>query len=148
MKKISLVVPVYFEEEVILQFIKETTEVLDRLAYDYEYVFVDDGSKDATVDIIKKQAGSNKKISLVVLSYNHGKAAAITAAIEHATGDYYLYMDPDLQDPPIEIPKLINEIEKGYDLVWGIREFKADGMINSMFSKIFWYVLNKFTGLK
>lgn len=146
-KLISLVVPVYFEEEVILQFLKETKAVLDTLEYDYEYVFVDDGSKDKTVAILTEAAKNNPKIKLVVFSYNHGKAAAVTAAINHARGDYFLYMDPDLQDPPIEIPKFIAEIEKGYDLVWGIRTEKKDTFINKIFSKIFWGTLNKFTGL-
>lgn len=147
MKKLSLVVPVYFEQEVILQFLKETKEVLDHLPVTYEYVFVDDGSKDDTVKIIKEQAAIDARIKLVVFSYNHGKASAISAAIAHASGDYLLYMDPDLQDPPVEIPRFLEEIEKGYDLVWGIRKEKMDSFINKQFSKIFWGTLNKFTGL-
>ena len=147
MKKLSLVVPVYYEEEVILQFLKETKIVLDSLPITYEYVFVDDGSKDKTVEIIKEQAQLDARIKLVVFSYNHGKASAVSAAIAHATGDYLLYMDPDLQDPPIEIPRFLEEIEKGYDLVWGIRKEKKDSLINKLFSKIFWGTLNKFTGL-
>lgn len=147
MKKLSLVVPVYYEQEVILQFLKETKAVLDTLSYNYEYVFVDDGSKDDTVKLIKEQSQINSNIKLVVLSYNHGKSAAISAAIAHASGDYLLYMDPDLQDPPDEIPRFIEEIEKGYDLVWGIRKEKKDKFINRLFSKIFWGTLNKFTGL-
>lgn len=147
MKKLSLVVPVYYEQEVILQFLKETKEELDRLPIVYEYVFVDDGSADKTVEIIKEQAKFDNRIKLVIFSYNHGKAAAISAAIAHATGDYLLYMDPDLQDPPVEIPRFLNEIEKGYDLVWGIRREKKDSFLNRQFSKIFWGTLNKFTGL-
>jgi glycosyltransferase involved in cell wall biosynthesis len=149
MKKfLSLVVPVYYEEEVILQFLAETKEVLEQLNLDYEYVFVDDGSKDKTVQIITEQAEINDKIKLVVFSYNHGKAAAVTAAIENSKGDYLLYMDSDLQDPPIEIPRFIEELEKGYDLVWGIRTEKKDTFSNKIFSKIFWGTLNKFTGLE
>jgi dolichol-phosphate mannosyltransferase len=147
MKKLSLVVPVYYEQEVILQFLKETKEELDRLSIVYEYVFVDDGSTDKTVEIIKAQAKLDNRIKLVVFSYNHGKASAISAAIAHATGDYLLYMDPDLQDPPVEIPRFLNEIEKGYDLVWGIRREKKDSFLNRQFSKIFWGTLNKYTGL-
>ena len=147
-KLLSLVVPVYYEEEVILQFLSETKAVLDTLAYDYEYVFVDDGSKDRTVDILTEESKTNNKIKLIVFSYNQGKASAISAAIEHAQGDYLLYMDPDLQDPPNEIPKFLAEIEKGYDLVWGIRKEKKDTFLNKIFSAIFWGSLNKFTGLK
>ena len=147
MKKLSLVVPVYYEQEVILQFLKETKEELEKLSIDYEYVFVDDGSKDKTVEIIKEQAKLDDRIKLIVFSYNHGKASAVSAAIANATGDYLLYMDPDLQDPPIEISRFLNEIEKGYDLVWGVRKEKMDSFINKLFSKIFWGTLNKFTGL-
>lgn len=148
MKKISLAVPVYFEQEVILQFLKETKEVLETLPVDYEYVFVDDGSKDQTVAIIKEQARQNPRIKLVVLSYNHGKAFAATAAFTYATGDYILYMDPDLQDPPHEIPRFFENIEKGYDLVWGIRKEKKDKLLNRMYSRVFWGTLNKYTGLE
>ena len=147
MKKLSLVVPVYYEQEVILQFLKETKEELEKLPIDYEYVFVDDGSKDRTVEIIKEEAKKDSRIKLVVFSYNHGKASAVSAAIANATGDYLLYMDPDLQDPPAEIPRFLEEIEKGYDFVWGIRKEKMDSFINKQFSKIFWGTLNKFTGL-
>jgi dolichol-phosphate mannosyltransferase len=147
MKKLSLVVPVYYEQEVILQFLKETKEELEKLPIVYEYVFVDDGSTDKTVEIIKEQAKLDDRIKMIVFSYNHGKASAISAAIAHATGDYLLYMDPDLQDPPVEIPRFLNEMEKGYDLVWGIRREKKDSFLNRQFSRIFWGTLNKFTGL-
>ncbi|WP_293870292.1 glycosyltransferase family 2 protein [Flavobacterium sp.] len=147
-KLLSLVVPVYYEEEVILQFLKETKLVLDELPLDYEYIFVDDGSKDKTVAIITEQAINNDRIKLVVFSYNQGKAAAVSAGIAHAKGDFLLYMDPDLQDPPNEIPRFVDEIEKGYDLVWGIRSEKKDTFLNKIFSKIFWSTLNKFTGLE
>lgn len=147
-KKLSLVVPVYFEEECILQFVKETEEVLNTLSMQYEIVFIDDGSLDQTVDLIKELAEKKAYIKLVELSYNHGKQAAVTAGIAYATGDYLLYMDPDLQDPPSEIPHFIEEIEKGYDLVFGIRKDKKDGLLNKFFSKLFWIILEKFTGLK
>lgn len=147
-KKLSLVVPVYFEEECILHFIKETDVVLNTLNLEYEIVFIDDGSTDKTVDLIKQQAETKPFIKLIELSYNHGKQSAVTAGITYATGDYLLYMDPDLQDPPVEIPRFVEEIEKGYDLVFGIRKEKVDGLLNKLFSKIFWGVLEKFTGLK
>ena len=147
MKKLSLVVPVYYEQEVILQFLKETKEELEKLPIVYEYVFVDDGSTDKTVEIIKEQAKLDDRIKMIVFSYNHGKASAISAAIAYATGDYLLYMDPDLQDPPVEIPRFFYEMEKGYDLVWGIRKEKKDSFLNKQFSRIFWGTLNKFTGL-
>jgi glycosyltransferase involved in cell wall biosynthesis len=150
MKVVSLVVPVYFEEDCILQFITEVKESFKTIEanYQYEFVFVDDGSKDKTVELIRAQAKDDKQIKLVEFSYNHGKQAAVSAGIKYATGDYMIYMDPDLQDPPEEIPRFIAEIEKGYDLVFGKRIEKKDKFINVIFSKIFWWVLEKFTGLK
>ena len=81
------------------------------------------------------------------MSYNHGKQAAVTAGINHAKGDYLLYMDPDLQDPPEEIVNFVDKIEEGYDLVFGVRKEKKDSFKNQIFSKIFWGTLEKFTGL-
>ncbi|MES2837190.1 MAG: glycosyltransferase family 2 protein [Bacteroidota bacterium] len=147
-KKLSLIVPVYFEEECITQFIKETTEVLETLPIDYEIVFTDDGSTDNTTSIIKEHAEKNNRLKLIELSYNHGKQAAVTAGITYSTGDYCLYMDPDLQDPPKEIPRFLEEISKGYNLVFGVRKEKIDGALNKLFSRLFWYTLERFTGLK
>ena len=147
-KKISFVVPVYFEEAVISRFILEMREALSKINLNYEIVFIDDGSTDKTCSIIKNEAQKDSKIKLVELSYNHGKQSAVTAGINYASGDYLLYMDPDLQDPPTEIYRFIEEIEKGYDLVFGVRKEKKDSFINKQFSKIFWGTLRKFTGLQ
>ena len=81
--KLSLVVPVYFEEEVIAQFLMETSEALAELGIAYEIVFIDDGSTDRTVAIIKDHAVNNQRIKLIELSYNHGKQAALTAGRFH-----------------------------------------------------------------
>ncbi|MDP2385476.1 MAG: glycosyltransferase family 2 protein [Bacteroidota bacterium] len=150
MKTISLVVPVFYEEDCILQFIKEVKEAFAKLnhQYKYEFVFIDDGSRDKTTELIKGEAAKDPQIKLIEFSYNHGKQWAVTAGIKYATGDYMIYMDPDLQDPPEEIHRFIEEIEKGFDLVFGIRKEKKDNVVNVLFSKIFWWVLEKFTGLK
>lgn len=145
--RLSLVVPVFFEEDCIGQFVRETRDVLRKLDMDHEYVFVDDGSKDRTTEIIRTLAADDHRIKLIEFSYNHGKQAAVTAGIRHATGDYLLYMDPDLQDPPEEIPRFVAEIAKGHDLVLGVRRAKMDSFANRMFSRLFWWVLEKFTGL-
>lgn len=145
---LSIITPVYFEEECIQQFIDETTSELALLGVNYEIVFVDDGSKDKTAEIIKANIKTNKQIRLLEFSYNHGKEAAVTAAINHAQGDYLLYMDPDLQDPPKEIYRFLDKILEGYDLVFGTRKEKKDTFLNTIFSKIFWFTLDKFTGLK
>jgi dolichol-phosphate mannosyltransferase len=147
MKKLSLVVPVYFEEDCIEQYLKETLPVLQTLPVEWEIVFIDDGSRDRTVELIKAHAAKEHRIKLVEFSYNQGKQAAVSAGIAHAQGDYLLYMDPDLQDPPDEIPLFLAKIEEGYDLVFGIRKEKMDSALNKLYSRIFWGTLNKFTGL-
>lgn len=145
---LSLVVPVYFEQECIARFIAECRAVLDPMAIDYEFVFCDDGSTDRTVEIIREHAADDARIKLIELSYNHGKQAAVSAGIAHASGELLLYMDPDLQDPPEEIPRFLAEIAKGYDLVFGIRREKKDRWLNRAFSAVFWFTLERFTGLR
>jgi len=147
MKKLSLIVPVYFEQDCIDQYLKETIPVLESLQVDWEIVFIDDGSKDKTVEIIKGYSKKLNGIKLIEFSYNQGKQAAVSAGIRYASGDYLLYMDPDLQDPPDEIPLFVSKILEGYDLVFGIRKEKIDSWINKIYSKIFWGTLNEFTGL-
>ncbi len=146
---LSLVVPVYFEQECIEQFIAESTAELEKHGLNYEIVFVDDGSQDRTVELIKRAIQTNDRIRLVEFSYNHGKESAVTAGFTYAQGDYLLYMDPDLQDPPDEIMNFVNKIQEGdgYDLVFGVRKEKRDSPLNVLFSKIFWFILERFTGL-
>lgn len=146
-KLLSLVVPVYFEEECVQKFIDETSRVLKNENQPYEIVFIDDGSQDKTCEIIKNNFVSHPQLRLIEFSYNHGKQAAVSAGIAHAKGDYLLYMDPDLQDPPDEIPRFIEKIEEGYNLVFGVRKEKKDSFVNRMFSKIFWGTLQRFTGM-
>ena len=145
---LSLVVPVYFEEDCISQFLAETIPVLDLEDLSWEIIFIDDGSEDRTCDIIKKVASENSRIKLIEFSYNQGKQAAVTAGIQYSSGEKIIYMDPDLQDPPLEIPNFIRKMNEGYDVVYGVREEKMDNFINSLFSKLFWRVLRKYTGLK
>ena len=147
-KLLSLVVPVYNEEECIIEFISQVRSELDDSPLHYEFVFADDGSTDKTVELIRGEIGNDSRIRLVELSYNHGKQAALTAAVTYSNGDYLIYMDPDLQDPPKEISRFIAKIEEGYDLVFGVRESKEAGFVDVLFSKVFWLILDVFTGLK
>ena len=147
-KLLSLVVPVFNEEECILEFISQVRSELNDSPLHYEIVFADDGSTDKTVELIRGEIGNDSRIRLVELSYNHGKQAALTAAVTYSNGDYLIYMDPDLQDPPKEISRFIAKIEEGYDLVFGVRESKEAGFVDVLFSKVFWLILDVFTGLK
>jgi glycosyltransferase involved in cell wall biosynthesis len=145
---LSLVVPVYNEEECIKRFMDEVSNELTPHGIHYEIVFIDDGSKDLTVPIICEAMASQPKVKLVELAFNHGKQAAVTAGIEHASGDLIIYMDPDLQDPPSEIIRFVRKLDEGYDLVFGVREERHADLISKLGSLSFWWVLDRFTGLK
>lgn len=145
---LSLIVALYFEEECVAEFVARIRDALDAAPLSYEIVFVDDGSQDRTVEIVRAHAVEDERIKLVELSRNHGKEAAVTAGIAHASGRYLLMMDPDLQDPPDRILDFYAKIQEGFDLVFGVREVRNDSLINILFSKLFWAFLNGLTGLK
>ncbi len=146
-RRVSVVVAVYYEQECIDEFITQASAELDKAAYDWEIVFVDDGSTDRTVEMIVAAIGKQPRLRLVELAYNHGKAFALTAGIRHASGTHIVCMDPDLQDPIEYIPRFVDELDKGFDLVFGVREEKRDTILNVIFSKIFWFVLRRLTRL-
>lgn len=119
MKKISIVVPCYNEEEALPLFYEEIIKIGKILdAYEFEYIFVNDGSSDKTDIIMKQLAKEDKRVKYILFSKNFGKEAAMYAGLEHASGDYITIMDADLQDPPSLLPSMIKAIEEeGYDCV-------------------------------
>lgn len=145
--KLSIVTAVFYEEECVPEFVRQIRLNLESEKLSYEIVFVDDGSGDRTVELIEAYASADHRIKLVQLSRNKGKEIALTAGIEHARGDCIMFMDPDLQDPPEAIGAFVRKLDEGYDLVFGVREQKADTFLNTLFSKLFWLVLNNLTGL-
>jgi glycosyltransferase involved in cell wall biosynthesis len=118
---VSLVVPVFNEQEVLGIFLERTSPVLEAAGLDYEYVFVNDGSSDQTLPLLITLSGENNRIRVVDLSRNFGKEAALTAGINHARGDVMVPMDVDLQDPPELIPAFVEKWREGYDVVYGVR---------------------------
>lgn len=123
MKTITLLIPAYNEQEVL----EPLFERLDLLAknvkkYQFEFLFVNDGSRDETMEIIKKQAEKDKRISYINLSRNFGKEIAMIAGIDHVRGDAMVVLDADLQDPPELIPEMITLWEGGYDDVYARRK--------------------------
>ena len=146
MKKISVVVPCYNEEEAVPIYYKHTVKILRAMNdIDYEIIFVNDGSKDNTISEIKKLAEIDKNIFFVDFSRNFGKESAMYAGLSYATGDYVALMDVDLQDPPEFIPKMYREIiENGYDCV-GTRRVtrKGEPVLRSFFARCFYKLINK-----
>jgi len=144
---LSVVIPVYYEEDCIHRCVRETVAVLESQRIDYEIVFVDDGSRDRTVEILIDEASRNPRLKLVELSRNHGKQGALTAGIHHARGRRILLMDPDLQESPEEIPRFVAKLDEGFDVVYGLRNARRDHWLNVVFSQLFWWLLEKMTGL-
>jgi dolichol-phosphate mannosyltransferase len=145
---LSLIVALYFEEDCVEEFTRRVRAALDPSGLRYELLFVDDGSHDRTVPLVEALAADDPRIKLLVLSRNHGKEGAVTAAIHHAQGDYLLMMDPDLQDPPERIIDFYRSIrEWDCDLVWGVRTAHAGSWSTRFFSRCFWSGLNGLTGL-
>src|SRR5690606_38495539 len=118
-KTISVVVPCYNEQETIYLFYQEMEKVTHELSVNIEYLFINDGSSDNTLSILRELARKDKqKIRYISFSRNFGKEAAIYAGLVHSTGDYVSVMDADLQDPPELLPKMLQLIEQGeYDCI-------------------------------
>ena len=147
MKKITIIIPAYNEEE-SLPFLYERLEKLMNEIKDYEFevLFVNDGSKDNTISIIKELRNKDKRICYVDLSRNFGKETAMIAGLDYATGDCVIFMDADLQDPPELIPELIKYWEEGYDDVYARRSSrKGETWLKKFTSKMYYRVLQSVT---
>jgi glucosyltransferase len=147
-EKISVIVSCYNEEESIPLFYEEINRVSKSMAnLDFEYLFIDDGSKDSTLAILKGLAKKDSRVRFISFSRNFGKEAAMFAGLENATGDYITLMDADLQDPPALLPKMFEIIQNGgYDQV-GTRRVSRIGEppIRSFFARKFYKLINKMT---
>lgn len=145
-QSITLVVPCYNEEEVLPLFYKEYCSVAERLPdYIVEVLFVDDGSKDRTIEIVKKLAEKDKRVKYLSFSRNFGKEAAIYAGLQNADGDYTAIMDADLQDPPALLQEMLDAIVKeGYDSAATRRVTrKGEPPVRSFFARCFYRLMNK-----
>lgn len=143
---ISIIVPCYNEQEVLPIFYKEITRVAaDMAGYDFEFIFVDDGSKDETLNECKKLAESDGRVKYVSFSRNFGKEAAMYAGLEKSCGDMVAIMDADLQDPPALLAQMVYAIEnEGYDSVATRRVTrKGEPVIRSFFARMFYKLINK-----
>ncbi len=148
-KKASIVIPVYNEEENVPILYEKLKEVLEKLPYDYEIIFVDDGSTDRTPQILEEIAKKDKKVKVILFARNFGQTPAMVAGIDYATGDVVITMDGDLQNDPKDIPRLLEKIEEGYDVVSGWRKNRKDAAVSRKLpSKIANWLIGKLTGVK
>ena len=149
-KKISVIVSCYNEQESIPYFYEEITKVADQMkSFHFEFLFVDDGSIDHTLSILKTLSTEDQRVRYLSFSRNFGKEAAMYAGLENSTGDYVTLMDADLQDPPSLLPQMCDLIEQGYDVV-GTRRVtrKGEPPIRSFFARCFYKIINKMSKIE
>ena len=144
MKKISVVVPMYFEEEVANECYNRTKKTLNTLEnYEYEIIFVNDGSKDQTLAILENIAKNDNNVKILSFSRNFGHQAAVTAGLKYTTGDVVAIMDADLQDPPEVIAEMIKLWEQGNEVIYAKRKSREGESKFKLFTaKMFYKVLN------
>ena len=148
--KISLIVPCYNEEESLQPFYEELVRVsTDMAEYEFEFLFVDDGSKDKTLSILKDYAKEDSRVKYISFSKNFGKEAAMYAGFCNATGDYTAVMDADMQDPPALLKEMVEILEKGeYDSVATRRQTRSgEPKLRSFFAKMFYKVMGKISNV-
>ena len=147
MKKITIIVPSYNEEEALPYLYERLNAMMNELnKYDFEVLFVNDGSKDRTLELIKEMREKDNRISYVNFSRNFGKETAMIAGLDYATGDAVIFIDADLQDPPEVIPELIKWWEEGYDDVYARRNSrKGETFLKKFTSKMYYKVLQSLT---
>lgn len=152
-ERISLVVPCYNEQQALPLFYERVCataeELRQRFAVEIEFVFVNDGSKDSTLAVLRSLAAQDERVRYLSLSRNFGKEAAMYAGMEYATGDYVAVMDADLQDPPALLPQMYATItEEGYDCVATRRvDRKGEPPIRSFFARCFYRLMNRISEL-
>ena len=146
MKKVSVVIPMYYEQEVAEVCYKRVKKVLDELKekYEHEIIFINDGSKDKTLDILQDIAKVDKNVKIISFSRNFGHQAAVTAGLKYVTGDAIIIIDADLQDPPELIPDMIEKWEQGYEVIYGKRKKRnGESAFKLLTAKAFYTALNK-----
>ena len=142
-QKISLIVPCYNEGEGIETFYSETMKTIKKIEenYEYEMIFIDDGSKDNTLEKLKELKNKDNNIRIISFSRNFGKEAAMYAGLENFSGEYVVIMDADLQNDPEIILEMIKGMEEKYDIVTTCRNRKGESAIKSMFAKMFYTIM-------
>ena len=149
MKKITIIIPAYNEEESLPSLYERLEKLMHSMEhYEFEILFVNDGSKDNTINLIKEYREKDNRISYVDFSRNFGKEIAMVAGLDYATGDCVIFMDADLQDPPELIPELVKYWEEGYDDVYAKRNSrKGETWLKKFTSKMYYRVLQHLTNI-
>ena len=148
-KKVSIIVPMYSEEDMVPICYNELKKVFKNQKYLYEFIFINDGSKDKTLELLTKIANKDKDVKVINLSRNFGHQAAISAGLSYVTGDAAAIIDADLQDPPSVIPNMLTLWEDGYDVIYGKRKVRIGESKFKLFTaKLFYQILNKLSDIE
>ncbi|HNX68432.1 MAG TPA: glycosyltransferase family 2 protein [Candidatus Omnitrophota bacterium] len=144
--KISIVAPVYNEEECLEEFFRKTLAVAKTLEEEVEWIFVDDGSHDRSPEILNGLHREDSRVKVLVFSRNFGHQPAIKAGIDHATGDAVITIDADLQDPPEAIPDMIAKWKEGFDVVYAVRaERKGESFFKKTTASLYYRLMKRLT---
>ncbi len=144
-KNVDIIVPCFNESKVLDIYFNTTVEIISKIReYNFNFIFVDDGSKDDTLKILERYAEKNEFVRYISFSRNFGKEAAMYAGLKNSTGDYALIMDADMQNPPTLIEQMVKAVsEEGYDCCSANRTRKGDAILRTYFSKKFYRLTNK-----
>lgn len=146
-QKVSVVIPVYNEQESLPELLRRTTLACDSLGRDYEILLVDDGSSDDSAQMLSDAAAeADSHIVAVLLNRNYGQHSAIMAGFSHVTGDLIITLDADLQNPPEEIPRLVEKADEGYDVVGTVRQNRQDSLFRRLASRTINRLIQRTTG--
>ena len=146
---LSIVIPVYNEEENICTLYNSLTPICQKIGKTYEIIFVDDGSTDRSIPILCSLQEQDKAIKIIKLSRNHGHQLSLTAGLEHSQGDYTLTMDADLQHPPELIPTFLDELDNGYEIVTGVKKrIIGRGFLKTLLANIYYKLFKMMTKIK
>ncbi len=146
--KISVVVPLFNEEESLVELYEQLSEAVCSLEKPIEFLFIDDGSTDGSMQVLTELHKKDPQVRVVQFRRNYGKSAALALGFKKARGKLIITLDADLQDEPYEIPNLVKKLEEGFDLVSGWKKIRKDPFIKKNTSKLFNFVTRKMTGLK
>ena len=145
---LSVVIPVFNEEDNLPELHRRLVETLEKAGYDWEVIYVDDGSTDGSWELMKRLKGGDKRVHLVRFNRNYGQHMAVFAGFEHVRGQVVVTLDADLQNPPEEIPRLVAKLEEGYDVVSGWRQQRRDTWLRRMASRMVAWFTSRIVGVQ
>lgn len=147
MKRISIIVPVFNEEESLVELYGQIKDALEPSEYDFEILFIDDGSSDRSYQLMLEMNRNDSRVIPIGFQRNHGKAAALNTGFKECTGDYVITMDGDLQDNPEEILELVAMLDSGWDMVSGWKKVRHDPIGKRLPSKLYNFTVSKMSGI-